>query len=320
MKTLITKSLITASFFSLWCNQTVVAQPPNDECSGAIDISSAFTGNCGDVIFNGPFTLTGSSPGADDPPEPGEMGICPGEEDSSLFGDDSDEWENSVWYTFNVPDLYGDGSPVNYSIWTTDGTFGDDCGINPNDMLGGEADTQVAIYEGACPNASTGECDHYAASEDLFNIPPWISGWLTIPFTPGETYYMGVDGWDGVQGEFCLTVVVCGVECGDNECAPVETYCECRDDCRDSCPATAIYGIDETEDGNFRSPDWTGNVLHCAERVLGYSNENVYLTLSGSDENCTETDLDLPVELSIGSLVNSDSDGMDTLSAAQAEQ
>jgi len=77
----------------------------NDECSGAIDISDAFTGECGDFTFNGPFDLTDSTPGADDPPEPGEnetnttdmvdpIGpFCPDETDPNLFGDESDIWE-----------------------------------------------------------------------------------------------------------------------------------------------------------------------------------------------------------------------------------
>jgi len=144
----------------------------NDECINAIDISNAFNGVCGDFTFNGPFDLTGSTPGYDDPPEPGEMGVCPDEEDPILFGDDSEIWENSVWYSWTVPDLNGDGSPVTYSIWTTDGSFNDDCGLNLNNILLGDADTQVAIYEGPnCPNSSTGECDHYAANEDLFSTP-----------------------------------------------------------------------------------------------------------------------------------------------------
>ena len=102
------------NFYKLFCllifcffcavSQNLLAQPPNDECSGAIDISEAFMGSCGDFTFNGPFTLTGSTPGVDDPPEPGESPICPGETDMNLFGDDSDEWENSVWYTWSVPD------------------------------------------------------------------------------------------------------------------------------------------------------------------------------------------------------------------------
>jgi len=292
------------------CAETLI----NDECINAIDISEAFSGNCGDVTNNGPFTLTGATPGLNDPPEPGEMGVCPGEEDSILFGDDAEEWERSIWFQFTVPDINGDGSPVNYSFWTSDGSYADDCGINPDNILGGDVDTQIAIYEGVCPNSSTGECDHYAANEDLYDVPPWISGWLNIEFTPGIVYYMGVDSWDAAEGDFCMTVVVCGSECGDGECAPVETYCDCISDCEDFCPATNIYGINESENGNFRTPDWTGNVLHCAERVVGFENGNLYLTLSGSDENCTQTGLDLPVELSIGNIVNQDGD-IDTISA-----
>ncbi len=299
------------NFYKLFCllifcffcavSQNLLAQPPNDECSGAIDISDAFAGTCGDVTLNGPFTLTGSSPGVDDPPEPGENEtnstqpdgpFCPDETDPNLFGDASEIWENSVWYTWTVPDLNGDGSPVAYSIWTTDGSFGDDCGINPNDPLGGDGDTQVAIYEGAdCPNSSTGECDHFAANEDLFTSEPWISGWLTLEFVPGETYYMAVDGWDGVQGEFCLTVVICGVECGDNECAPVETYCECEDcqidaDGNPLCTFGNIAPIGFTEDdpstendesGFFFEDDLDGNIFFCSEFVNGFSGANTYL-------------------------------------------
>jgi len=301
---------------------TVFAQPPNDECSGAIDISQAFMGNCGDFTFNGPFDITGATAGTNDPPEPGEAEndntdgpFCPDETDTNLFGDDADAFEQSIWYTWVVPDLNGDGSPVTYSIWTSDGSYGDDCDLNPNNILGGDADTQVAIYEmDNCPDASTGPCDHLAANEDLFQVPPWISGWLALEFTPGQRYYMAVDAWDANEGEFCLTVVICGVECGDDNCAPVETYCDCLGDCAGECPATQIYGISETDDGNFRSADWSGNVLHCSERVLGYTSDNVYLTLSGSDENCVSDGLDLPVQLSIGNITDQDG-GMDTIFA-----
>lgn len=317
MKILLKTWLIATTFLFFLQNQPIIAQPENDECINAIDISYAFMGSCGDVTLNGPYDLTGSTPSENDPPEPSVF-ACPGEhpEDTNLFADNAEEWENSVWFKWTVPDLNGDGSDIAYSIWTSDGSFGDDCGINPNNILAGDTDTQVAIYqETECPTASFSPCGHYAANEDLFDIPPWISGWLVLPFTPGETYYMGIDGWDGVQGEICLTVVVCGVECGDDICAPVEDYCTCITDCSDACPATNIYGINETVSGNFRSPDWSGNVLHCSERVFGYDNGNLYLTLGGSDENCTEERLDLPVELSIGSLVIGDGNGTDTLTA-----
>jgi len=273
--------LICILFFLI--AQNLYAQPPNDECAGAIDISTAFEGNCGDFTFNGPFDLTGSTPGPDDPPEPGEAGVCPEETDPILFADDSEIWENSIWYTFTVPDLNGDGSDVTYSLWTTDGSFGDDCGIsNP---LDGDADTQVAIYEGPdCPTAATGECDHYAANEDLFAQPPYISGWLNIDFTPGVTYYMGIDGWDGVEGEFCLTVTICGVECGDANCAPVETYCECED-CRvdENGNPTCTFGnisaieYDEATQGFFFADDLQGNIFFCSDFVNGFPGDNTYL-------------------------------------------
>jgi len=277
-------SILTCLLFFL-IFQNSYAQHPNDECVDALDISAAFVGSCGDFTFNGPFDLTGSTPGVDDPPEPGEQGICPNETDPNLFGDDAEEWENSIWFTWSVPDLNGDGSPVAYSIWTTDGSFNDDCGINPNNTLGGDADTQVAIYENSCPTAATGECDHYAANEDLFTVPPWISGWLTLEFTPGVTYYMGVDGWDGVQGEFCLTIVLCGVECGDSECAPVESYCECED-CRvdENGNSTCTFGdisaieyVEET-DSYFFSDDLSGNLFFCSDFVNGFPGNNIYFS------------------------------------------
>jgi len=295
------------------------AQPINDECSGAIDISDAFMGVCGDVTNNGPFTLTDATAGANDPPEPGENeenstqaetgGFCPDETDGNLFGDPAPAWEQSVWYTWTVPDLNGDGSAVSYSIWTSDGSYNDDCGLNTNSILAGDSDTQVAIYEGsACPDANTGVCDHFAANEDLFTVAPWISGWLTLEFVPGETYYMAVDGWDGVEGDFCLTVVVCGVEDGDGECAPVETYCESID-CRDDCPYGNISAVryDAEEDGYFFSADLSGDIFFCSEFANGYSGPNTYLGIGGPGfADCNGENNGVGLTLSHGSIVGVD--------------
>jgi len=316
-KLLIRTLLINASI--LLNLQGLFAQPPNDECINAIDISAAFMGNCGDFSFNGPFDLTGATPGADDPPEPGEAEsgssqqgpYCPDETDPNLFGDNAEIWEQSIWFTWTVPDLNGDGSPVTYSIWTSDGSFGDDCDLNPNNILGGDADTQIAIYQGACPTSMTGPCDHYAANEDLFQVPPWISGWQSIEFTPGVPYYMAVDGWNAAEGEFCITTVICSVQCGDGICAPVESYCDCISDCADQCPAVDIYGLDVDHFHGPTAPEW---VLFCPERVVGYINDNVYLLVRGSDENCVTDGLDLPIELSIGNILGQDG-GIDTIFA-----
>jgi|GEM_PF-3043913 len=317
-------ALLTASL-------NLFAQPANDECSGAMDISGAFMGTFGDYTINGPFTLTGGTPGVNDPPEPGEAQnnytdgpFCPGETDTNLFGDAALDWEQSVWYTWTVPDLNGDGSPVAYSIWTSDGSYNDNCGLNLNDILGGapwncqRGDTQLAIYEGnTCPTSATDPCDHFAASEDLFvsASEPFVSGWLTLEFIPGETYYMAVDGWDAAEGEFCLTVVIGGVQCGDGVCSPVETYCDCVD-CQTVCPYGNIAAVSYSQsqfgceklffaDNNFYlSDDLNGNIFFCPEFAVGYSNDNIYLGFGAPNLlDCTGQNNDVTVTLSNGSFI-----------------
>ncbi len=298
----------------------LAAQPPNDECSNAIDISYAFEGECGETIFSGPFDSTGATAGVDDPPEPERPGICLGLPNpdglyyfDNFFGDDADAWENSIWFSFTVPDLNGDGTPVAYTFWTSDGSFGDDCGINPNNIVT-EGDTQVAIYENSCPTAANDVCDYFAANDDLFDTPPWVSGFSNLEFTPGVTYYMGVDGWDAAEGEFCLTVNVCGTKCGDDTCTLDETYCDCEE-CRvdengnSNCPFGNLAPVryNEEEDGYFLSDDLSGNIFYCSEIVNGYSNDNVYLGFGVEGwADCTGTYINnVDVILSTGRFVSS---------------
>jgi len=284
---IVLRKFLTLLFYLILTN--AYAQPSNDECVNAIDISDAFTGECGETTYSGPFDLTGATAGVNDPPEPEEpsyCGISSGNQHpfTNLFGDNAEAWENSIWFSFTIPDLNGDGSPVAYSFWTSDGSFDDDCGLNPNNILNNEADTQVVIYENSCPTSTTDDCDYFAANEDLFDTPPFISGWLNLEFTPGVTYYIGVDGWDAAQGEFCLTVVLCGTECGDDVCSVVEDYCDCEE-CRfdENGNSTCAFGnisaikFDEEEDGFFFSDDLSGNIFYCSAFVNGYPGENVYL-------------------------------------------
>jgi len=157
------------------------AQPANDECIDAIDISALFDGACGVLNNSGPFQLQDASgnaatQGADDP-------VIPDCFLDVVYGNATD-LENTVWFTFTVPDLNGDGSPVTYAINTTDaGTAG----------ITGDTDTQLALYDGStgCPTAATGAADYVACSEDLFGVAPWISG-FELALNVGTTYYMMV--------------------------------------------------------------------------------------------------------------------------------
>jgi len=213
--------LIIAIVFTI----QLMAQPANDECVNAIDISDIFSGNCGVSNTSTLFALQDAAgnpatAGTTDPAKP------------DCFGDDATGTETSIWFTFTVPDLNGDGSDVAYAINTSVNDL-----TNP---LGGDGDTQLVLYDGSagCPTAATVATDYVACSEDLFGSAPWISG-FEVSLSPNNTYYFMVDTWDGVTlnaagdapGEFVFEVVPCGNSCGDNVCGLTETYCACSADC-----------------------------------------------------------------------------------------
>jgi len=217
--------LFFALFYFLFNSTNINAQPSNDECVNAIDISSLFNGTCGAENTSMPFGFQDAAGnpatlGANDPAEP------------DCFVDNAITLENSIWFTFTVPDINGDGSAVAYSINT-------DCdGLTS--PLGGDCDTELALYDGSagCPDATNGPSNYVACNEDLFAAAPWISG-FDVNLIPGNVYYMMVDTWDAVTanavgdgpGEFVFDVTVCGVVCGDAVCAVTETYCSCSADC-----------------------------------------------------------------------------------------
>jgi len=281
--------------------------PANDECANAMDISTLFDGACNVSNLSMVIDNTGATGSPTDPPEPGESPNCPQTDDTNLFGDGSNTMETSIWFTFTVPDLNGDGSPVEYSLWTSDGTYGD-CGINPNNPLDGDGDTQVAIYESnTCPDNTLGECDYFAANEDLFTSPPWISGWLSLFFTPGQTYYMLIDTWDGVTGEFCLSVTPCGTLCGDGACAPVESYCDCGGDCT-VCDFANFgyvrYSPPNEDDGYFFTDSLDAYIVQCSD-FHGLQNDNIYLSVGATDfTDCAGNTGDITVTYDNGLLVD----------------
>jgi len=286
----------------------VFAQPANDECANAMDISSLFDGACNISNLSMVIDNTGATGNATDPPEPGDDAACPGLGTPNLFGDASTLMETSIWFTFTVPDLNGDGSPVTYSLWTSDGSYGD-CGLNPNNILGGDADTQVAIYEtNTCPDNNLGVCDYFAANEDLFTSPPWISGWLDLMFTPGQTYYMLIDTWDGVVGEFCLSVTPCGTVCGDDECAPVETFCDCSGDCAcDFANFTLINYNPDTDGYNISDyPPPADDIVAICPDFFGISgSDNIYLNVGASNfTDCGGATSDITVIYDNGTLID----------------
>ncbi|RMG66499.1 MAG: T9SS C-terminal target domain-containing protein [Bacteroidetes bacterium] len=95
---------------------------------------------------------------------------------------------NSVWFTFVAP---ASGSVII-----------DLC----NGEVGTDFDTQVAVYSAdSCSNFAT---FNFVAGND--DIPGFLCGFASVLdvycLTPGETYYILVDGWGGDTGSFGISV------------------------------------------------------------------------------------------------------------------
>jgi len=134
---------------------------------------------------------------------------------------------------------------------------------------------------------------------------------------------MGVDAWDGAEGEFCLTVVIGGVQCGDGNCAPVETYCECVD-CQTECPYGNIAAVryDVDDDGFFFSDDLSGDIFFCSDFAIGYPTDNVYMGFGSPNfEDCNGANNGVNITLSHGTLfgIDANADGSYTMGSGSLE-
>jgi len=165
---------------------TLLAQPANNDCSGAADINSLFGQPVGMTQASGLFDNTMASSTISDP----TSGLCFAEPNYNT----DPQVSNSLWFTFT-----GDGNT--YYIET------DDCGSS-NYITNG--DTQIAIYAGTggqCSSTLTPmECNEdgpNAAAGDF-------KAGLTLATAVDSVYFIMVDGFsDGgvaAAGEFCLTV------------------------------------------------------------------------------------------------------------------
>jgi len=198
-----------------------IAQPGNDDCIDAIDISYAFEGICGDFNTIGPFDNTGAMHNSGDPMVPDCFNDAPPNGSSTTM-------ERSVWFKFTVPDILGNGDDVRYDIITS---VSNSCDFE-NGPVSGNADIQMVIYNAifGCPNALTLASTYIACNDDITNEPPYIAG-VETSLMVGQTYYILVDTWNGTEGEFCLDIAICGSVCGDNNCTANESYCTCTQDC-----------------------------------------------------------------------------------------
>jgi len=196
-------------------------------CAEATDISlmfsDAFSNPCIYVV-DGPYTNLGATVDTDaanfdESWTDSEGGCCACESEFTPNPDVS----NPVWFKF-TPANSGD-----YSIYATgDDSSQNGCTASFSDE--GDDDTQILLLTGNC-----GELSLYDCNEDAKNALFFEAGAI-FSFTAGTTYYLVIDGFLGVQGDFCLEIAFdtggC-VTCGDGICGLGfgETYCSCDEEC-----------------------------------------------------------------------------------------
>ena len=96
--------------------------------------------------------------------------------------------DNPLWFTFE-----GDGGT--YQITTTN------CNGTAENYID-DGDTQIAIFSGGnCGSLSPMVCDDDGGVE-----PDIYAAFVEIETTPGTTYYMMIDGYDGAYGEYCVEI------------------------------------------------------------------------------------------------------------------
>jgi len=160
--------------------------PPNNACSGAIDINSAFGGAVGAAMTMGPYNNDSATV---DPTDPTFGWECFGEPNGSGT---APSLENTLWYTFT-----GDGDI--YFIETSN------CGGPlPNEIDDG--DTQIAVYEGSCGSLVAVGCNEDGPSATAVYYPAG----LNVTTVNGTQYYVMIDGFNfsGAisNGQYCIEV------------------------------------------------------------------------------------------------------------------
>ncbi len=177
--------------------------PINNECTGAIDISSAFP-DCPSLttVFgtydntlatSEPSDLTYTSYTGNEVNAAGTCCLCEINNNS-----DNTELHATMWYSF-TPALTG-----NYFIEAIAQSSANGCG----GVLGTSEDTQILIYEsgdGSCNSLSFLGCNEDGVNATATNYPAGES----FNFIAGTTYYLIVDEYyvNGLErGTFCVEV------------------------------------------------------------------------------------------------------------------
>lgn len=184
MNRMFTKNFGLLFIFMLALSATAFAQPSNNECANAADLSALFGQADNEAQTSALYTNIDATTEASDPAMGWE---CFGEPDGSGA---MPSLEQTVWFTFT-----GDGGT--YFMETVE--------CNATDYID-DADTQIAIYTGGCDGLMAAFCNEDGPSSTQTTYPAG----LEFDTEDGVVYHMLVDGFSFngnlSDGEFCIQV------------------------------------------------------------------------------------------------------------------
>ncbi len=167
------------------CVYELPAPPANDDVCNAIGLSMG---------ANGPYSNESATAEVGEPVPPAGTG--------GLSCESQDGWcagnlaiENSIWFTFMAP------ASGNVTI----------------DTDGSDDDTQLAVYSAvSCQDFATGSAVLLGANDDNvdFSITEYTSLVTLCGLTPGQTYFVQVDGYNGASGDVLVNLTETTVDAG----------------------------------------------------------------------------------------------------------
>jgi hypothetical protein len=246
----------------------LMAQPANDICAGAIDI----TANIDGPAVTGDNST--ASPGPSDPDVPAGSPTC-------HWASNPGQIHHTLWYTFDAPAHGG----VTVSVCGSAGTM---------------VDSVIALYDGTC-----GAFVEVACGEDECGSPGYFSEFTATGLTPGQTYYLlfaNTGGWGGsIPGTFSFVISSppppfscppgaipepepCGADTngGCNMSTPAFTPIQCGDV---YCGTSYAIGVRDTDWYEFIVP--TGETRDITVSASAEFAFQLLLIDSGANQNCS---------------------------------
>ncbi|MGI8893107.1 MAG: T9SS type A sorting domain-containing protein [Bacteroidia bacterium] len=211
--------------------------PVNNECSGAIDLTTQVIGQpVGQTITLGPYDNTNATTEPSDPTTGFE---CFGEPDGAGA---TPSLENTLWFSF-----VGDGG-IYYVRTNT-------CAGVTNYIDDG--DTQIAVYTGTCGALVSYTCNEDGPEASTIHYPAG----LNIPTLAGVTYYILVDGFKFFNalstGEFCIFVTqVPLVTCTDPSLSTGNVIANRDTACAGDTLRLDITGVEAPNEGLYNGMAW----------------------------------------------------------------